>query len=307
MKANESWKYPLFISYSRDDEVVTQYPSTLKAFFDARLPARLRTTPGLGHLDNRVVFFDSTGVPATGSLTQALDDAIAQSFALMIIVDNGYVSSKWCLRELQQFQRRFAAQPEELSRRLFIIVTNKEAEESLLKHPLWPKKLMIESIRSQFYEGAEPMDLTVLTTPPPGEKPKAVPNPDFVAKGDHLLKRLVDLIGADPDSVPDSPGPNPIRPKRILVGRILKANYQFVGYKKAELASAEEEIDVQRVIQACKDAHQTKLRSEALSFPEVARRVAEFYTASTEDVERRLISAAVLQLSRALRKVDQGA
>jgi hypothetical protein len=99
----------------------------------------------------------------------------------------------------------------------------------------------------------------------------------------------------------------PIGPKRILVGRILKANYQFVGYKKAELASAEEEIDVQRVIQACKDAHQTKLRSEALSFPEVARRVAEFYTASTDDVERRLISAAVLQLSRALRKVDQGA
>ena len=98
----------------------------------------------------------------------------------------------------------------------------------------------------------------------------------------------------------------PIGPKRILVGRILKANYQFVGYKKAELASAEEEIDVQRVIQACKDAHQTRLRSEALSFPEVARRVAEFYTASTDDVERRLISAAVLQLSRALRKVDQG-
>ena len=55
----------------------------------------------------------------------------------------------------------------------------------------------------------------------------------------------------------------PIGPKRILVGRILKANYQFVGYKKAELASAEEEIDVQRVIQVCKDAHQTKLRSEA--------------------------------------------
>ena len=99
----------------------------------------------------------------------------------------------------------------------------------------------------------------------------------------------------------------PIGPKRILVGRILKANYQFVGYKKAELASAEEEIDVQRVIQACKDAHQARLRSEALTFPEVARRVAEFYTASTDDVERRLISAAVLQLSRALRKADQGA
>jgi hypothetical protein len=99
----------------------------------------------------------------------------------------------------------------------------------------------------------------------------------------------------------------PIGPKRILVGRILKANYQFVGHKKAELASAEEEIDVQRVIQACRDAHQTRLRSEAMSFPEIARRVAEFYAAATDDVEKRLISAAVLQMSRALRKVDQAA
>ena len=99
----------------------------------------------------------------------------------------------------------------------------------------------------------------------------------------------------------------PIGPKRILVGRILKSNYQFVAHKDTELTSTEEEIDVQRVIQACKDAHRTKLRSEAMSFPEVARRVTEFYAASTEDVERRLISAAVLQMSRALRKLDQGA
>jgi len=96
----------------------------------------------------------------------------------------------------------------------------------------------------------------------------------------------------------------PVGPKRILVGRILKANYQFVGYKKAELESAEEEIDVQRVIQAYRDGYQAKLKSEAMSFPAIARRVAEFYAASTDDVEKRLISAAVLQLSRACRKVD---
>lgn len=100
---------------------------------------------------------------------------------------------------------------------------------------------------------------------------------------------------------------DPLGPKRILVGRILKANYEFIGYEKAELSSAEEESDVQRVIQAHRDAEQARLKSEAMSFPEVARRVAEFYAASADDVEKRLISTAVTELSRACRKVDQTA
>ena len=100
---------------------------------------------------------------------------------------------------------------------------------------------------------------------------------------------------------------DPSGPKRTLVGRILKASYQFVPHKDAELASPEEKADVHRVIQIWIDGHRIKLRAEAMSFPEVARRVAEFYAASPDDVEKRLISAAVVQLSRALRKVDQGA
>ena len=99
----------------------------------------------------------------------------------------------------------------------------------------------------------------------------------------------------------------PSGPKRTLVGRILKASYQFVPHKDAELASPEEKADVHRVIQIWIDGHRTKLRAEALNFPEIARRVAEYYATTTDDVEMRLISAAVLQMSRALRKVDQGA
>ncbi len=100
---------------------------------------------------------------------------------------------------------------------------------------------------------------------------------------------------------------NPGGPKRLFVGRILKTNYEFVRDGEGELSSEEEESDVQRVIQACRDAQQIKLRAEAMSFPEVARRVAEFYAASTDDVEKRLISTAVLQMTRAIRKIDEGA
>jgi len=91
---------------------------------------------------------------------------------------------------------------------------------------------------------------------------------------------------------------------RILVGRILKSNYQFVPHRDAGLASPDEEADVQRVIQFWTDSHLLKRRAQALNFPEVARQVAEFYATSKDDVEKRLISAAVLQLSRALRRVD---
>jgi len=100
---------------------------------------------------------------------------------------------------------------------------------------------------------------------------------------------------------------NPNGPKRLFVGRILKTNYEFVRDGEGALSSEEEESDIQRVIQACKDAQQTKLRAEAMSFPEIARRVAEFYAASTDDVEKRLISTALVQMTRAVRKADEGA
>ncbi|WP_428659381.1 hypothetical protein [Reyranella sp.] len=101
----------------------------------------------------------------------------------------------------------------------------------------------------------------------------------------------------------DSPG----GPKRMFLGRILKASYEFIGDTEEELPSKEEKSDIQRVIQTFKDAQQIKLKAEALSFPEVARRVTEFYATSNDDVQRRLISTAVLQMSRAIRKVDEGA
>lgn len=93
---------------------------------------------------------------------------------------------------------------------------------------------------------------------------------------------------------------------RTFIGRIQKSNFEYVREKEVEPASEEEEREIQHVIQVCKDAQQSRLRSEALSFPEIARRVAEFYAVSTSDVEKRLISTALQQMTRALRKVDQG-
>lgn len=93
---------------------------------------------------------------------------------------------------------------------------------------------------------------------------------------------------------------------RTFIGRIQKANFEYVKEKEGEPASEEEERDIQHVIAVCKDAHQSRLRAEALNFPEVARRVAEFYALSTNDAEKRLISTALQQMTRAVRRVDQG-
>lgn len=95
--------------------------------------------------------------------------------------------------------------------------------------------------------------------------------------------------------------------KNVIVGRIPKTTYEFVKDPKGEFPSEEEEIDIRRVVELHRDAQQTKLRAEALSFPELARRTAEFYAASTDDVERRLISTAVMRMARAIRKINDGA
>lgn len=94
---------------------------------------------------------------------------------------------------------------------------------------------------------------------------------------------------------------DPDAPKRLPIGRILKSDYEFVGDKESELSS-EEVADIGRVIQVSKDVEQFRLRAEAMSFPEIARRVTEFYADSTDDVERRLISTAVQRMARAIRK-----
>ncbi|MCW5735493.1 MAG: hypothetical protein KIS73_15270 [Enhydrobacter sp.] len=92
---------------------------------------------------------------------------------------------------------------------------------------------------------------------------------------------------------------------RTFIGRIQKTSFEYVQEKEGEPTSEEEERDIQQVVQVYKDAHQSRLRLEASSFPEIARRVAEFYASSASDVEKRLIVSALQQMSRAIRKVDQ--
>lgn len=93
--------------------------------------------------------------------------------------------------------------------------------------------------------------------------------------------------------------------KRAPVGRIAKASYDFIAVPEAVL-TGDEERDIRQIVEIHRTAKASSPRVEAMGFPELARRVTEYYTTGATEVERRLIATAVLQMVRSLRKVDNG-
>jgi hypothetical protein len=145
--------------------------------------------------------------------------ALKQSFAMMIILGPGYVNSPWCLKELLYFKKEcLKGQPEELLRRLFIIVTDKDAEHTLLQSRDWPKDVFIDSIRSQFYEKGSPIPLLLRMDASfgPGEA-TVVENPDFTRKVGKLIARLADEINKATEGSIEPPGADS-RLRRIMIG-----------------------------------------------------------------------------------------
>jgi len=47
------------------------------------------------------------------------------------------------------------------------------------------------------------------------------------------------------------------------------------------------------------------LRADALRFPEVARRAAEYYANRATEVEKQMIATAALEITRAIRKTSK--
>jgi len=192
-------KYAVFISYSREDDRVSQYASTLRQYFKDTLPAKFPVAQ-VAARDAAKVFLDTTEIECTGSLQQEIKNAIDDSFALMIVVGPRYAESTWCLQELQLFQARFRGQPDEMKKRLFIVITDPEAEKALLKNDLWPKGILMDSVRTLFHDGERRINTTALFRPIPGEPDYMGPNPVFTQKAEELVDRLKTLLSQQPQS-----------------------------------------------------------------------------------------------------------
>jgi hypothetical protein len=92
--------------------------------------------------------------------------------------------------------------------------------------------------------------------------------------------------------------------KRIRLGVITKTTYDFRADEKAAVTD-EETVEMEKIVETYKAADAAQVRAYAVGFPEIARLVAEYYAEQATDVEKRLISLAVLEMTRAIRKADK--
>lgn len=100
----QSCKYSLFVSYAHvDDSAYADWVKTLKDVIFKRLA--LASVPTL----LGVHFSGQDGV-VSGDLGFELEDRLAQSFAMLLVVGPKYVRSGWCRKELEMFRKVFGNQ-----------------------------------------------------------------------------------------------------------------------------------------------------------------------------------------------------
>ena len=96
-------KYDAFISYRHcepDSEIAAKLQKKLEGF---RLPKEIAKKVGRTKLSR--VFRDETEFAVSDDLTQAIDEAIANSDYLIAICSPEYLKSPWCRKEIESFLR----------------------------------------------------------------------------------------------------------------------------------------------------------------------------------------------------------
>ena len=92
--------------------------------------------------------------------------------------------------------------------------------------------------------------------------------------------------------------------RRIRIGRLMKTGQEFRAAEGLSL-SDEEQAQVKTFAATLKEADAYLLKADALRFPEMARRAAEYYSSGATDVEKQLIATAALEITRAVRKTNR--
>lgn len=91
--------------------------------------------------------------------------------------------------------------------------------------------------------------------------------------------------------------------KPVQVGAVLKTTFEVRLESNALLSEAELE-EIQDVAERLRIAAGTQKRLDALRFPEITRQVLSYYTTIADELEKRLISSALRQAVRTIRRHD---
>lgn len=99
----ENWKYTAFISYRHGgkDEFVAKTLHTMLENY--RVPGKLAKQLGKKKVGR--IFRDVDELPSSSSLYNNIEEALAQSEYLLVICTPRLQESKWCMREIELFQK----------------------------------------------------------------------------------------------------------------------------------------------------------------------------------------------------------
>lgn len=131
MKGINGCKYSAFVSYAHDDDIawggwVTNFSTELQRLLHSSL-RNMKHAPDV-HLSGR-------NGPISGKLESELRERINASFAMIIVVHDHYVQSKWCLDELAYFKELF--KNDGYLDRLYILALSKPAMQTIKDNREW--------------------------------------------------------------------------------------------------------------------------------------------------------------------------
>jgi hypothetical protein len=130
-------EYSVFVSYSGADNV--RYGAWAQDFSqELRVQLEAALAPHRKHLHRPLLpephAFEINGI-VQGELSKELRRRMAASFAVVIVVGEGYLASEWCLKELDYLRQLFGA--DVIARRLFVIALGQEPMTQITLLPQW--------------------------------------------------------------------------------------------------------------------------------------------------------------------------
>lgn len=93
-------------------------------------------------------------------------------------------------------------------------------------------------------------------------------------------------------------------PGRTRIGTVPKNTLEISEEIKGQVSSEELE-DIAKMISTYQRARDSRQEQAALSFPELAREAMDYYETRADDMEKRLIAAALMEAVRRLRKYER--
>ncbi len=146
----KDYEYSAFISYAHaDDEAWYGWVSCFRQELERGLRALLRG------LEVPRMHLSGDNGPVAGVLGEELQQRVAASFAMIIVVHENYAQSSWCLKELAYFKALFGDPG--LRERLYIVALSESTIQRVSRSQAWQELLPGgEQLWLPFYDPADP-------------------------------------------------------------------------------------------------------------------------------------------------------